>query len=128
MSLLQESRAREVESRAREVESRERMEELMNQLQTAEMMNRQMSHRLKLKIRRETQDQAVAGAAPAAGARTKASEPCNTCLKPTPRTCNVYGCRKHCCMKCVICHECEQLVTQQQTTGPVIVIVIDRCN
>lgn len=103
------------------------MEERMNQLQTAEMMNRQLSHRFKLKIRRETQEPAAAGAAGVvpAGARTKVSEPCDTCLKPTPRTCNVYGCRKHCCLNCVICHECEQLVTQQLTTGPVIVIVID---
>ena len=97
------------ESRAREVEYRQKLDERMTQVLTSQLEYMELKHRFKLKIRRETQQQ---NAAPVP--KTKASEPCDTCLRKTPRICNVYGCRKHCCMNCVICKECEQIMDSRQ--------------
>jgi len=86
-------------------EMSQRMEQhYQAQLEAAQKEIESVKHRLKLKIRQDTQD--------ALPARKSTPEPCNTCFKMTPRTCNVYGCRKHCCMKCVICSDCKQGVAQ----------------
>jgi len=103
------------DSRVREIKYIERITEQTNQLLTAELTYQQLRHRFKLKIRRETT------VAPVAALKT--SEPCDTCLKKTPRRCNVYGCRKHCCMSCVICKECEQCIINQRHTNYTVIIV-----
>ena len=107
------------DSRVREVEYIERITERTNQLLTAELKYQQLRHRYKLKIRRET----IAATAATTTAAFKTSEPCDTCLKKTPRRCSVYGCRKHCCMSCVICKECELCIINKRQTNDSVIIV-----
>jgi hypothetical protein len=85
-------------------EMRKNMEQqYKSNLEASQSEVEKLKHRLKLKIRLETQE-------PARSSKTQ--EFCSSCSKKTQRTCNVYGCRKHCCMKCVICSDCEECVAK----------------
>jgi len=106
------------DSMTREDKCLDELTKCKDQLITKELEYRRVKHLYKLKIRRQTQPPATdATDAATAPVPNNANEPCDTCLKKTPRRCNVYGCRKHCCMNCVICKECEQKVTNHQSSS-----------